>query len=307
MIKHCPTCNRTYSDESISFCLADGALLSAPFEGQRSEPPPTEILRTDLPPPPATEPVKPVIPTITSLPGAPKYSPLPGNEPSSNRLAALIWIALAVVALAVILIGGFAARRILTKRTDAVATASPEATMAEDPATANMSPNTPEITVASPKVSKGTPTPAASSTVVQSSPQPKNIPSPTPATLEPDPVLFPKETRDLKYGVPKGPEQIDYSRVFTSREVDSKVQILSKPKPSYTEDARKNQVQGTVVLRVVFSSAGSVTNITLVRGLPNGLSERAIAAAREIKFTPATKDGRAVSVSMLLEYNFNLY
>jgi hypothetical protein len=50
-----------------------------------------------------------------------------------------------------------------------------------------------------------------------------------------------------------------------------------------------------------------VTNISVVRGLPDGLSERAIGAAREIKFSPATKDGRAVSVSMQLEYNFNLY
>jgi hypothetical protein len=37
------------------------------------------------------------------------------------------------------------------------------------------------------------------------------------------------------------------------------------------------------------------------------LTERAIAAARQIKFNPATKNGRAVSVYMNLEYNFNLY
>src|SRR5215212_10288495 len=28
-MKRCPVCNRTYSDESLSFCLADGGLLSA--------------------------------------------------------------------------------------------------------------------------------------------------------------------------------------------------------------------------------------------------------------------------------------
>jgi protein TonB len=89
--------------------------------------------------------------------------------------------------------------------------------------------------------------------------------------------------------------------------VTSKARLISKPEPQYTEDARKNQVVGTVVLKVVFSSNGSVTNIRTVSGLPYGLTERAIAAARQIKFVPATKDGHPVSMWMQLEYNFNLY
>ena len=98
-----------------------------------------------------------------------------------------------------------------------------------------------------------------------------------------------------------------YDRIFTGREVTSKARLLSKPEPQYTEDARKNQITGTVVLKVVFASNGSVTNIRTVSGLPNGLTERAIAAARQIKFVPATKDGHPVSMWMQLEYNFNLY
>jgi len=53
--------------------------------------------------------------------------------------------------------------------------------------------------------------------------------------------------------------------------------------------------------------SGSVTNISTIRGLPDGLTERAIAAAKIIKFTPAMKDGHPVSMWMQLEYNFNLY
>jgi TonB family protein len=98
-----------------------------------------------------------------------------------------------------------------------------------------------------------------------------------------------------------------YDRVFTGREVTSKARLISKPEPQYTEDARKNQITGTVVLKVVFTSNGSVTNIRTVSGLPYGLTERAIAAARQIKFVPATKDGHQVSMWMQLEYNFNLY
>ena len=87
----------------------------------------------------------------------------------------------------------------------------------------------------------------------------------------------------------------------------SKARVLSKPEPQYTEEARKNQITGTVVLRAVFTSGGQVTNIRSVSGLPFGLTERAIAAARQIKFSPAMKDGRPVSMYIQLEYNFNLY
>ena len=101
---------------------------------------------------------------------------------------------------------------------------------------------------------------------------------------------------------------IDYAnKVFKPSEVSSKARIISRPEPQYTEDARKNQVSGTVVLRAVFSSNGSVTNIRTVSGLPHGLTERAMAAARQIRFTPATKDGRPVSQYIQIEYNFNLY
>ena len=99
----------------------------------------------------------------------------------------------------------------------------------------------------------------------------------------------------------------DYNKIFKSSEVTSRARVLDKPEPQYTEAARKNQVTGTVVLRAVFSSGGSVTNISTIRGLPDGLTERAIAAAKQIRFVPAQKDGHAVSMWMQLEYNFNLY
>jgi TonB family protein len=99
----------------------------------------------------------------------------------------------------------------------------------------------------------------------------------------------------------------DYNKVFSGKDVNTKARVLSKPEPQYTEEARKNQITGTVVLRAVFTSGGQVTNISARSGLPFGLTERAIAAARQIKFVPATKDGRAVSMYIQLEYNFNLY
>lgn len=88
---------------------------------------------------------------------------------------------------------------------------------------------------------------------------------------------------------------------------DERARLIVKPEPHYTEEARRQGIVGTVILRVIFSSTGEITQIKTIQGLPLGLTERAIAAAREIKFIPAKKNGRPVSVYMQLEYNFNLY
>lgn len=95
--------------------------------------------------------------------------------------------------------------------------------------------------------------------------------------------------------------------VLRASMVSQRARVLSKPEPKYTEEARRNQISGTVVLRAVFSKTGAVTNIRAISSLPFGLTERAISAARQIRFLPATKDNLPVSVHMQLEYNFNLY
>jgi len=108
-------------------------------------------------------------------------------------------------------------------------------------------------------------------------------------------------------GGTQGNNPDDPERVYPAPQVSERARVLAKPEPQYTEEARRNAVSGSVVLRVVFSRSGEVTNIRAVQSLPFGLTERAIAAARLIRFRPATKDGRAVNVYMQLEYNFNLY
>ena len=94
-------------------------------------------------------------------------------------------------------------------------------------------------------------------------------------------------------------------KIYTGREVDVKARLLTKPEPSYTADARKNEISGTVILTVVFAETGQVQNIHVVSGLPYGLTEQAISAAKQIKFTPAMIDGTPVSMWMRLEYNFS--
>jgi len=109
-------------------------------------------------------------------------------------------------------------------------------------------------------------------------------------------------------GGSRGNSSIDDSnRVMRMNDVTQRVRVLSKPEPQYTEEARRNQIIGTVILRVIFTRSAEITNIRVVQPLPFGLTERAIAAARQIRFQPASKDGHPVSVYMQLEYNFNLY
>ena len=104
-----------------------------------------------------------------------------------------------------------------------------------------------------------------------------------------------------------GAPPVDYNKTFRQNEVTSKAVIISKPDPGFTEEARKNNVTGVVRLRAVLSAGGGVTGISVIKGLPDGLTERAISAARNIKFRPAQKDGRSVSQYITLEYNFNIY
>ena len=103
------------------------------------------------------------------------------------------------------------------------------------------------------------------------------------------------------------PANDETTKIHVGREVDRKVRLGMKVQPSYTESARLNQITGTVVLKAVLSRNGSVTSIRTVSGLPEGLTERAIDAARKIKFIPAIKNGKYVSMWIQLEYNFNLY
>lgn len=85
------------------------------------------------------------------------------------------------------------------------------------------------------------------------------------------------------------------------------LQVLSKPRANYTEAARQNQVQGTITLRVTFLDSGEIGSISTLNALPNGLTEQAVAAAREMKFEPARKDGVPYTVSKQVQYNFTLY
>jgi len=85
------------------------------------------------------------------------------------------------------------------------------------------------------------------------------------------------------------------------------IRILSKPRPGYTDEARQNNVRGTVILRVTFLASGSIGSVSTVKGLPYGLTEKAIAAARQIRFTPPMRNGQPYTVNKVVHFNFTIY
>ena len=85
------------------------------------------------------------------------------------------------------------------------------------------------------------------------------------------------------------------------------IRILSKPRANYTDMAKKNGVEGIVRLRVTFLASGKIGSISPFLALPDGLTEQAIAAARKIKFEPATRNGIPINTVKIVEYNFSLY
>jgi len=84
------------------------------------------------------------------------------------------------------------------------------------------------------------------------------------------------------------------------------VEILSKPKPAYTTEARNKRIEGDVILQVVFSAAGEVKVEKIVQGLGYGLDESAEAAARQIRFRPALQDGQPVDFPANVHITFEL-
>jgi len=116
-MKRCATCNRTYTDTSLNYCLEDGTPLTAdapavdpnatlayPAGRDTSEPPPTEIYR---PPQPQVVSPRPTTPPPPPPPPAPQWTPTPTplSTPSRKKSNAVWWILGGLAALLVIGVG----------------------------------------------------------------------------------------------------------------------------------------------------------------------------------------------------------
>ena len=91
-----------------------------------------------------------------------------------------------------------------------------------------------------------------------------------------------------------------------TKHVDRPVEIVFKPTPEYTDEARSARVEGTVSLELEFTAAGNVRVLRVVRGLGYGLDEAAQRAALRIRFKPAQSDAGPVDSTATIHITFRL-
>ncbi len=84
------------------------------------------------------------------------------------------------------------------------------------------------------------------------------------------------------------------------------VEILYKPLPVYTSEAREMHLEGEVLVRVTFGAAGNLRVEQVVRGLGHGLDEAALRAAQQIRFRPAKRNGEPYDSTALVHIVFEL-
>jgi TonB family protein len=94
--------------------------------------------------------------------------------------------------------------------------------------------------------------------------------------------------------------------VAPARRVDRPAEVLHKPVPEYTDEARARRIEGEVTLDVEFTATGQVRVLRVVQGLGYGLDEMARRAAEQIRFTPAMSGGKPIDTRTRLTIVFRL-
>jgi len=95
-------------------------------------------------------------------------------------------------------------------------------------------------------------------------------------------------------------------RQTTSGPATAPVEIVAKPRPVYSEEARALKIEGEVLLEVLFGANGQLHVIRVAQGLGHGLDEAAIAAANKMQFKPALQNGSPVDSTAIVHVVFQL-
>lgn len=107
-------------------------------------------------------------------------------------------------------------------------------------------------------------------------------------------------------GIPSTMAAAPAMQHIAARPASTNLEVISKPPPRYTSEARQLKIQGDVVLRVTFTASGQVLVQGVVHGLGHGLDEEARRVAEQIRFRPATRDGRPVDLTTTITITFQL-
>lgn len=148
----------------------------------------------------------------------------------------------------------------------------------------------------------------------------RKIPIPDPTPDDPEPLLVEEldvpdidvvEIGDAVFGVPDGPPGPPIAGLGPNGpyrpggDVTPPIKIFDLS-PTYTEEGRQNRVQGVVILETIVDANGDVARVNVLKGLPLGLTESAVATAKQWKYRPATRFGEPVAVVMNVTVRFSL-
>lgn len=87
---------------------------------------------------------------------------------------------------------------------------------------------------------------------------------------------------------------------------DTEPVMLGEVKIPYPDEAKKNEIEGSVRLKVTLDPEGLVTAVAVISGPGYGLNEAARDALRKFRFKPATKGGETVGYTFVYTYTFLL-
>lgn len=82
---------------------------------------------------------------------------------------------------------------------------------------------------------------------------------------------------------------------------------IYQPNPEYSDRARRQKINGNVILMLVVNQEGLPENVRIQTPLGYGLDEKALAYVRTWRFQPAEVDGQPIAMSISVEVNFHLY
>ena len=104
-----------------------------------------------------------------------------------------------------------------------------------------------------------------------------------------------------------------FAQETEQKPADRPLKVTYNPRAEYTPQARIEGVSGWIQLRVTFLDTGEIGDIFYVRESDpdkslskTGLLKNAYEAAKKVKFLPAIKDGKPVTVTKILLYKFEI-
>jgi TonB family protein len=145
-------------------------------------------------------------------------------------------------------------------------------------------------------------------------PRTRRVPIPDPTPFDPEPARVPSSEEidlpipeDLVVGevaIPEPPpEQPEI--VIVGGDIEAPT-LIHRVLPIYTEAARRARIQGAVILELIIDRTGRPEEITVLHGLPFGLTESAVDAVTQWRFEASTLNGRPVAVQYVLTVRFHL-